>query len=89
MHEFGRRFGLVPGLAHDHRDRLADEAGLFYGEDRDVLNTPAIHAPRQIGAREGGHHAGLPAGGQEVDRNDPRMWIRAAHEDRVAEPGQG
>jgi hypothetical protein len=96
VHELRRVERLIAGCRDDHRGRLADVTGAIAGErPARRLGHPgagrAGDAPQrchrahagEIGGGEHRDHAGRGARGGGVDRVDPRVRVRRAHERAV------
>ena len=76
----GRTPRLLGMLSRDQRDRLAPIADEIEGEDRLVGDLEAIDLlTGNVLVREHHDHAGCGTGGGRIDRDDARIWVRAAH----------
>ena len=85
-----RPCGLLRMLGGDDRDGLADVAHPIGREHRLVGELePVDLLARHVGVREHRVHAGERERGREVDRGDPRVWVRAAQRVPPEHPRRG
>ena len=84
------RAGLLRMLGGDDRDGLADVAHPVGREHRLVGELePVDLLARHVGVREDRVHAGERERGCQVDRDDPRVRVRAAQRVPPEHPGRG